>query len=337
MEVAIRNMIDALAGKYKFDGDEAFEFIQWETDVNHVAEFLKMVNAEMPKQVTTSVEKGGAAGGAQQNAEIDEKIATCKKNIELWEKKLSNGKAKDADKQQEKIEKEKAKLAKLEKKAGVKVVERKVEAKAETKKETEKETEKKVEAKAETKEKRIKRFSPVMASQLKKTLGESGLEMNDTMKKEFQQYIEDLSDTHYRESGLADHMRDFVKTKRKTEKKAEAKAEGEGETAPINPKMGTSNAVGGDGPSVHILSLKALQEIGTVASVDPPGNFWDADNGRFVTGPAKDEDEDFIEITFEKKKYVVGENTGRVYEVHETDDVFAGFVGVGKFKGMKMP
>lgn len=337
-------MIIALAGKYEFNADKAFEFIQWETDVNYVAEILKMVNAEMPKQVTTTaiVEKGGAAGGAstkqEDSSDVDEKIAACKKNIETWEKKLANGKAKDEDKQREKIEKEKAKLAKLEKKTEKKVeqVEKKVDKKVETK-----ETEKK-DLSNDKKEKRIKRFSPVMASQLKKTLEESGLEMNDAMKKDFQNYIEDLSDSNYRESSLVDHMRDFVKTKKtvdQAEKKvdqAEKKDEKKDEPK-YGPVTAKSNAVAGGGPAVESLTLKELQEIGTVASVEPPGTFWDADNGRFVTGPSKDDDEDFIETKFDKKDYVVGENTGRVYEAHDTGDVFAGFVGVGKFKSMKMP
>lgn len=336
MEVVIHNMINALAGKYSFDANEAFEYIQLETDTNYLAEILKMASVEMPKQTIKVIEedKGGAVGGAEDTSDVNEKIATCKKNIATWEKKLADGKAKDADKQREKIEKEKAKLAKLEKKVeGTETkkknstVEKKVEATEPKKKAAE--TEKKV---AETKEKRIKRFSPVMASQLKKLLEDAKLEMNDAMKKDFQQYVENLSDTMYRESSLADHMRDFVKTKRKvdqTEKKVE--------TESMEPVSNKSNAVGGGGPDVQILSLVDLQAIGTIASIDPPGTFWDADNGRFVRGPAAIEDEDFVEVKFEKKDFVVGEQSGRVYEAHDSGDVFAGFVGVGKFKGMKMP
>ena len=68
------------------------------------------------------------------------------------------------------------------------------------------------------------------------------------------------------------------------------------------------------------------------ASIEPTGTYWDADNGRFVKGPESDDDEDFEEKTFEGTKYVVGEKTGRVYEARDTGDVFAGFIGVGKFK-----
>jgi DNA repair exonuclease SbcCD ATPase subunit len=336
MDVVIRNMINALAGKYSFDSDEAFEYIQMETDTNYLVEIFKMASVEMPKQTVKIIEEN--KGGAENNSDMDEKIATCKKNIATWEKKLADGKAKDTDKQREKIDKEKAKLAKLEKK--VEQTEKKVEQtekKVDTKKTDVKEVEKKVETKkTETKEKRIKRFSPVMASQLKKLVEDGGLEMNDTMKKDFQQYVEDLSDDKYRESGLADHMRDFVKTKKKVTKKVD-ETEAEKKTEPMDTTIGSSNAVGGGGPEVQVLTLEELQAIATIASVDPPGTFWDADSGRFVRGPAKDDGEDYIELTFEKKKYVVGEKTGRVYEARDTDDVFAGFCGVGKFKGMKMP
>jgi hypothetical protein len=40
------------------------------------------------------------------------------------------------------------------------------------------------------------------------------------------------------------------------------------------------------------------------------------------------------EVKFEGLKYVVGDKTGRVYEARDTGDIFAGFIGVGKFKKM---
>jgi hypothetical protein len=82
------------------------------------------------------------------------------------------------------------------------------------------------------------------------------------------------------------------------------------------------------------LSLKDLQSITVVASVEPTGTFWDADKGRFVTGPDSEEDEDIEEITFDGKTYGVGEKSGRVYLEVNDKDVFQGFIGVGKFHGM---
>lgn len=339
-------MIVSLADNYAFNADEAYAYVQHtKTGTNHLEEIFKLMGVKM--ETTSS------------NSELNDKIATCKKNIALWEQKLTDGKVKDADKQREKIEKEKSKLAKLEatlpKEEPVKkaepVVEKKTKAAPKKKAAEEPPAEKPKKAEeTTTKEKRIKRFSPVMSSQLKAALDSVKLEMNDKIKKEFQQYIEDLTDDDYRASGLADHMRAFAKLKAPapapvSEVEALAKEIDDltldetppPKTAPIfEPPAGASNAVGG-GPTVQMVSLKELQSISLTASIDPPGTFWDADNGRFVRGPDADDDEDFVEIKFEAKDYVVGEKTGRVYEARDSGDVFAGFVSVGKFKSMKMP
>jgi hypothetical protein len=327
MASTISALVSRLADKYGFDADEA----------------MKMLS----EPTTTSDEK------------IAEKIAECKKNISLWEKKLEDGKVKDVDKHREKIAKEKAKLEKLEKKtpapepvteAPVEEAEKKVEGKPEAEKPAAKkpkatkkkkvegkpETEKKVEGKPETKEKRIKRFSPVMTSQLKTALTGVQLDINDTLKKEFQQYIEDLTDDDFRANGLADHMRAFVNLKAPVKKMDPVVEELVEEIDKLTVEEGPSNAAGG-GPKVHNLSLKELQSITFIATIDKPGIFWDADGGRFVKGPDADDDEDVTDIKFGGDLYAVGEKTGRVYEAHDSGDVFAGFCGVGKFKGMKMP
>ena len=49
-------------------------------------------------------------------------------------------------------------------------------------------------------------------------------------------------------------------------------------------------------------------------------------------------DEDMTEVTFNGVKYVVGDITRRVYEADEENgDRFVGFLGMGKFKDMKIP
>lgn len=331
MEKALYAMVECLAGNYGFDADAAFEFVRWETDVDHVGEILKMVGGSPAKKETKVVKDDASeAPSTSSGGDVAEKIATCRKNISLWEKKLADGKVKDADKQSEKIAKERAKLLKLEAKAPSNPAPVKEEKKVETK----------VETKVE-KEKRIKRFSPTMASQLKSALEGVGLEMNDKIKKEFQQYIEDLSEDDYRNSGLGDHMRAFAKSKAPVSAAAES-SEDEEETPAVPPpakeekKEIPAEVSGGAGVVTH-LELDDLRAIKTIAAVNPVGNFWDADNGRFVTGPDADEDEDFVETKFNGTEYVVGEKTGRVYEARESGDVFMGFCGVGKFKGMKMP
>jgi hypothetical protein len=345
MEKALYEMINCLAEKHGFDPDEAFEYVRWETEIDHVGGIFKMVGA-------VEEEKVGASAPAKDEAEtasvatsggddVPKKIAECKKNITLWEKKLGDGKVKDADKQREKITKEKAKLAKLEAKVGTAPVA----PVAEEPKKVEEpvSNDKKETKKVEPKEKRIKRFSPVMGTQLTTALNGVGVTINDKLKKEFQQFIEDLGEDTYREKGLADHMRDFAKTKapvtevtKKTDRVEELVKEMDALLVEEKPASGPSNAAGG-GPVVHKLSLKELQSIGFTTSVEPAGALWDADNGRFVEGPDSVADEDFEETKYDGKDYVVGVTSGRVYEVREKGDIFAGFCGVGKFKTMTMP
>jgi hypothetical protein len=206
MESKLYAMVSCLADNYGFDADAAFEFVRWETDVDHVGEFLNMVKTTVEKPTKMVKKKDEPTDDASEaptdtsKGDVSEKIAACNKNIALWTKKLE-GKFKDDDAKEKhvtKIEKEKAKLDKLEKKAPepVKVEDKKPEPK-----------------KAEPKEKRIKRFSPVMASQLKTALEAVKVEMTDKHKKEFQQYVEDLTDDDFRKEGFADHMRAFAKTK----------------------------------------------------------------------------------------------------------------------------
>ncbi len=320
MEKQLYALVECLAANYGFDADEAFEFTRWETDVDHVGEILKVIDSTSkpaPKKDVAKKDESVKDDASEAPTESDpaDKIAVCRKNIDLWQKKLADGKSKDADKQKEKIEKEQKKLAKLLEKA------------PEAKKSEPKKVEAKKEEKPAEKEKRIKRFSPVMAAQLKTALDGAKVEMTDKLKKEFQQYVEDLTDDDFRKEGLADHMRAFAKLKAPV---VETVSEEETEESEEEPEkvvvMSDANIVD--------VTLKELQDIGMTATIDPPGTFWDADNGRFVKGPEADDDEDFEDAKFEGKDYVVGEKTGRVYEARDSGDVFAGFIGVGKFKTM---
>lgn len=307
METKLYDLVSCLADNYGFDADEAFEFIQWETDVNHVSGLVGV-----PEKVVKVEEKPAAAPAGD-----DEKIATCRKNIDNWTKKASS--AKDAVKHQEKIDKEQKKLEKLLAKAPAVVV----------KKEEPKKAAEPVK-KADTKKKdgRIKRMSPIMADQLKKALTDVGLEFNDKLKKEFVQFVDDLADDDFKKVGLADHMREFAKLKAPAPAEESEAEESEEEAEEVDVDV-TNTA--GDAKQV---SLATLQKIELTASVDPPGTYLDTKNGQFVTGPAADEDEDFEEVKFESKTYAVGEKTGRVYEARDEGDFFAGFIGVGQFKSM---
>jgi len=330
METILYKLVECLAENYGFDADEALEFVRWETDVDHVGEVLKMLSkTEKPVTKKTEpaetkpakvVEEKPAEESKDENAE---KISTCQKNIALWQKKLADGSVKDEEKQREKIEKEQKKLDKLLAKP---------ETKKETKKVTKKEEPKKETKKEEAKEKRIKRFSPVMTTQLKSALENVKVDITDKLKKEFQQYVEDLTDDDFRKEGLADHMRAFAKMKAPVEETTADYPDGgmAGASAPES----EDEVEDEEKPEPTSVTLKELQSISTVADVDPIGTFWDGDNGRFVKGPDADDDEDFEDVTFEDISYVVGEKTGRVYEARESGDVFAGFIGIAKFKNM---
>jgi hypothetical protein len=341
METKLYALVECLAANYGFNADEAFEFSRWETDVDHVGEILKVVDSTSkpvaPKKEAVKKEEPKKEEPAKDDSA--EKISTCRKNIDLWQKKLDEGSVKDADKQREKIEKEQKKLDKLLEKLD-KLLEK---APAPPAKVEAKKPEPKVEAKKaepEKKEKRIKRFSPVMASQLKTALEGVKLEMADPLKKEFQQYIEDLTDDDFRKESMADHMRAFAKLKAPAKKEEVDNGAGVGfhlmkaEDSDMEESDAEEEVKMEPTATVVDVTLKELQEISMTATIDPPGTFWDADNGRFVKGPDADDDEDFEETTFDGVKYVVGEKTGRIYEARDTGDVFAGFKGVGKFKKM---
>ena len=205
--------------------------------------------------------------------------------------------------------------------------------KEETKKEEKPKKEdkpKKEETKKEEKEKRIKRMSPTLAGQLKTALGNVGIDVTDAnkkgldkLKKDFVDFIEKLDDETWRASGLVDHMRHFAASKAP---KPTVEATKEPEKVPVIEKVTETR-------EVTDMTLDELKEIGLLTPIDTPGVFWDGDNGQFVTGPAE-EDEDFDEVTFEGKKYAIGEKTNRVYEARDDKDIFVGFKGIGKFKSL---
>jgi len=230
----------------------------------------------------------------------------------------------------------------------------------------EKEKPKKVEKKTETteeKKKRIPRMSPTLANELKTELNKVGVKYSDDDKKEFEKakkefvsYVDDLTDDDFTSKNLTQHMHDFANTKKPApvqEKKEEEKVVKVEE----KPKRGRkptkkeeeapkkeeehevpaySNAV-----TTHDVTLEELQHIKVLATPggEPNGVYWDGDDGRFVRGPEAVKDEDLVEVGFGKETFMVGERSGRVYKESEDGgpDVFHGFVGVGRFVGMKMP
>lgn len=209
--------------------------------------------------------------------------------------------------------------------------------------------------KEEEKKKRIPRMSPTLTVQLKTELGKVGLKYPEEDKKEFEKikkefvaYVDDLTDDDFTDKSITDHMRDFANTKKPAP--AEEKADVKIVTIEEKPKKGgkkKEEVVKKDDPpakpaSVQELSLSDLQKIEMLAvpsGDENVGIYWDAEKGRWVRGPDAVEDEDLEEMGFKMKSYMVGVKSGRIYVESETGgaDTFVGFVGVGKFREMKMP
>lgn len=163
----------------------------------------------------------------------------------------------------------------------------------------------------EVKEKRIKRMTPTLGKQLKTALSNVGLELDDRLKKEFVKFVDDLDEDTWKSNGLSDHMRHFAESKKKPDEK--------------------------DDPP-KVVTLETLQKTTLLTETETPGVYWTGDGeGDFITGPEEIEDEDMKDpVKFDDgHEYVVGEKTGRVYLVGDKKDVFAGFVGIGKFKSLK--
>lgn len=256
----------------------------------------------------------------------DEKKTLFEHNIALWSSKLEKSTDDDEKKKlQEKIDAENKKLAKMA-----------ADSSEDKKKPA---TKKKTEPKGDG-EKRVTKMTPTYSKYLKENAGTVGLTYNDDNKKELGHelinYINELTDDAFKAKGLKDHIMDFVTNKKATNVVDEDAGEEESETDDA-PELPSNAAGGGPGDMPEILTLKELQNIALTATLPgKPGLFMNTANGKFVTGPDADEDEDSTEVKFNGKEYAVGDKSGRVYECREEGDFFAGFCGVGQFKEMKV-
>jgi hypothetical protein len=163
---------------------------------------------------------------------------------------------------------------------------------------------------ADKKKSRIDRLD---GKKLKASFERESVEFKEDFKKEFKKYVDEMTDEQYKKCVLTDHMDAFAKSKKTPAKEPEDVSE--------------------NNDKVFELSLKELQSISMLTHMGESVRlYWDGDNGRVVQGPDRDDDEDFEEIKFDGRDYVIGQKTGRVYEALDQGDVFAGYVGVLKFK-----
>lgn len=308
----INDIVIKLSKKFEFDQKEAMDFLG--SFVAEVAERESVASSAGTKTKLSSLEQ-------------------CRKNIALWEKKQAANKFKDDEaknKHAEKLQKEKAKLAKLE---GVKVIatEPKTAAKAEVKPVEEKPS------------KVISRMSPTLKTALRKALVAAGQTFTDdewkSSKKpdEFKNYVNSLAPEIEKSKGVDKHMEDFA---------GSTTAAAEVQTAAAEPAESSEPVV---------LTVKELRAIKKLTTTSTPGQFWDGDKGRFVAGPVENSDEDMVELKiktqvphagagsdkpkFEMLDHVVGEKTKRLYLCGEGDaaDKFVGYIGVGEFKSVEDP
>lgn len=216
----------------------------------------------------------------------------------------------------------------------------------------------KVEKKPKTENKpRLSRMIDSVLTELKSKFKDAEVQYVDDYKGQFKDYVNGLDDKDYTSKSLTEHMLDFANTKKpapvaetKTEEKVvkveekpkkEKKTTKKKEEPVVNketlPTTAASNAV----EDVVQLTVEELQKIEMIATPGGvfEGKYWDADNGRYVSGPPAVKDEDLVEIGLGKKSYMVGEKSLRVYVEPEdgSADVFVGYVGVGQFKEMKNP
>lgn len=257
----------------------------------------------------------------------------CEHHIADWTKKLEKSTDDDEKKKlQDKIDKENKMLANLV--AGVPPEEKK--PKGEKKTAAKKKAEPKGEKRVPKMTGAIGKHRKDAAAKVGYTLPESEKE-NDEFNKEMLGYVNGLSDEDYIKKNVKDHILDFVTNKKATEVADEDDDEEESETEESAPEQTSNAAGGGPGDLPELLKLDELQKLALTATLPgKPGVFMNAATGKFVTGPAADEDEDSTEVKFNGKEYAVGDKTGRVYECREEGDFFAGFCGVGQFKEMKV-
>lgn len=295
---------------------------KFEFDQKEAMDFLGAFAAEVAERESVA----SSAGTKTKLSPIDQ----CRKNIALWEKKQTANKFKDDEaknKHAEKLQKEKVKLAKLE---GVKVIKTEAEpaAKAEVK----------PAPKAETK--RISRMSPTLKTALRKVLVAAGQTFTDDEWKgskkpeEFKNYVNSLSAEAESAKALEKHMEDFAAPSTEAAVEVQAPA---------------------DSSEPQVITIKDLRLIKKLTATSTPGQFWDGDNGRFVTGPAENPEEDMVELKiktqvpnagagsdkpkFEMLDYVVGEKSKRLYRCGEGEaaDEFVGYIGFGEFKNVEDP
>jgi len=208
-------------------------------------------------------------------------------------------------------------------------------------------------------EARWSRWTKTYTDAFKKSLTDAGVAHDDKefdkLKKEFVKYLNDLTEEDYQKDTKThpDRMNDFAalkapkkeappaKKEEKPAKKEAPKKEAKKKTmweemnsheAPDQPPSNAANIRDAD-------DLEELRNNDLLVTIDggPEGVFWDGKNGGWVRGPPAVDDEDLDEMKFKGEAYMVGLKSARIYRETDNRDEFVGYVGVGRFRDMKMP
>lgn len=175
------------------------------------------------------------------------------------------------------------------------------------------------------KEANVSRFSKDSLNKLKTELIKVGVLFSEdkadkeleNFKKECTKYLNSIDKDTYITKKLEAHITDFANTKKVEEHKSNAANE----------------------PNVIQVTLKELQENKNLVIMDtkgPQNKFWDFEKNHYVIGPDSDSEDNDRVVKKDNVTYYVGNKSGRVYKKtdDEEEDLFVGYVGVGKFKDL---
>ena len=196
------------------------------------------------------------------------------------------------------------------------------------------------EKKAEPKAKNLSRFTPAMKTELTKVLKAHNVELTEDLRKKFIDHINGLEAEDYMKVNLTAHMEQFAKENSTEEEAEPQQAAGfvspfVGEDSPPNlESLSNANGYNMSQLTRHVSSdqLKELKKTEILKSLNN-GNYWHAKTGMWVF---ENGDEDIDEIEFEGDTYGVNKVNKRVYETVNDKDVFVGFIGIGRFRKMKV-
>lgn len=188
----------------------------------------------------------------------------------------------------------------------------------------------------ESSAKRIPRLTPTTKTQIKDAFATNGAPYDEKFPKEFSELINNMTDDEFVKCDLSGHMKEFAISK--IPKEGGGGAADNSAAAPKASRAkahGGSNAAGGGPKSATptVLELTKLQADNTLKETAVIG-VYENGAGKKFTGPLEEEDEDMDDCTFNDIEYVVGNKSGRMYEVDTSGgpDTFVGYKGVGKFK-----